>query len=63
MRHRHRRFGGESLYVLDEPEATLSVTGALRDIAQCVYEELDTVRFMRGFLDAPEHYLRAALEE
>ena len=95
------RFGGESLYVLDEPEAALSVSGALalvavvvraaaagaqfviathspillatpgariyeldeRGIAPCAYDDLDTVRLMRGFLDAPERYLRAALEE
>ena len=95
------RFGGESLYVLDEPEAALSVSGALalvaivvraaaagaqfviathspillatpgariyeldeRGIAACAYDELDTVRLMRGFLDAPERYLRAALGE
>jgi predicted ATPase len=93
------RFGGESLYVLDEPEAALSVSGALalvaivvraaaagaqfviathspillatpgariyeldeRGIAPCGYDDLDTVRLMRGFLDAPERYLRAAL--
>jgi predicted ATPase len=95
------RFGGESLYVLDEPEAALSVSGALalvaivvravaagaqfviathspillatpgariyeldeRGIAACGYDDLDTVRLMRGFLDAPERYLRAALED
>jgi predicted ATPase len=95
------RFGGESLYVLDEPEAALSVSGALalvaivvraaavgaqfviathspillatpgariyeldeRGIAACAYDDLDTVRLMRGFLDAPERYLRAALGE
>ncbi len=95
------RFGGESLYVLDEPEAALSVSGALalvaivvraaaagaqfviathspillatpgariyeldeRGLAACAYDDLDTVRLMRGFLDAPERYLRAALGE
>ena len=95
------RFGGESLYVLDEPEAALSVTGALalvailvraaaagsqfvvathspillatpgariyeldeRGVAPCAYDDLDTVRLMRGFLEAPERYLRAALGE
>jgi predicted ATPase len=95
------RFGGESLYVLDEPEAALSVSGALalvaivvraaaagaqfviathspillatpgariyeldeRGVVPCGYDELDTVRLMRGFLDAPERFLRAALEE
>jgi predicted ATPase len=95
------RFGGESLYILDEPEAALSVTGALTllaaiaratslgaqfviathspivlacpgariyqldedGIAQCEYDDLDAVRFTRGFLEAPERYLRAALED
>jgi predicted ATPase len=94
------RFGGEGLYVLDEPEAALSVTGCLallaivaraaRDGAQFVvathspillacpgaqiyeldgegvvpvaYDDVDAVRLTRGFLDAPERYLRAAIE-
>jgi predicted ATPase len=93
------RFGGESLYILDEPEAALSVTGELallavvtraaragaqfviathspillacpgariyeldeRGLAPCEYDDLDAVRLIRGFLDAPERYLRAAL--
>lgn len=93
------RFGGESIYVLDEPEAALSVSGALAlvaivaraaaagaqfviathspvllaipgariyeltesGVAPCDYDDLDTVRLMRGFLDAPDRYLRAAL--
>jgi predicted ATPase len=95
------RFGGESLYILDEPEAALSVTGALTllaaiagavragaqfviathspivlacpgariyqldddGIAPCEYDDLEAVRFTRGFLEAPERYLRAALED
>jgi predicted ATPase len=95
------RFGGEGLYILDEPEAALSVTGALallslvargaRDGAQFViathspillacpgaqiyeldddgiarrdYDDLEAVRLTRGFLAAPERYLRAALED
>jgi predicted ATPase len=95
------RFGGEGLYVLDEPEAALSVTGALavlgaivraaragaqfviathspvllacpdariyelreHGIAECAYDDLDAVRLTRGFLEAPERYLRAALGE
>jgi predicted ATPase len=95
------RFGGESLYILDEPEAALSVTGALTllaaitqaagagaqfviathspivlacpsarvyqldetGIAECAYDDLDAVRFTRGFLEDPERYLRAALGE
>ena len=95
------RFGGESLYVLDEPEAALSVSGALallaivaraaRSGAQFViathspillacpgariyeldedgvrsadYDDLDAVRLTRGFLAAPERYLRAAMDD
>ncbi|MGO9749967.1 MAG: hypothetical protein ACLP22_00285 [Solirubrobacteraceae bacterium] len=95
------RFGGEGMYLLDEPEAALSVTGALALLAVVVraaragaqfliathspillacpearivelngdgvvlraYDELDAVRLTRGFLDAPERYLRAALAE
>jgi len=95
------RFGGESLYVLDEPEAALSVSGELAllaivvraahagaqfviathspillacpgariyeltesGISRCAYDDLDAVRLTRGFLDDPERYLRAALED
>jgi predicted ATPase len=95
------RFGGDGLYILDEPEAALSVSGALalvavmvraaragaqfivathspvllacpgariyeldeRGIAPCDYDDLDTVRLTRAFLEAPERFLRAALEE
>jgi predicted ATPase len=95
------RFGGDSLYVLDEPEAALSVSGALAllaivaraaragaqfviathspvllacpgariyeldgaGIAPCEYDELETVRLTRGFLDAPERFVRAALDD
>jgi predicted ATPase len=95
------RFGGEGLYVLDEPEAALSVTGALaliavvvraaragaqfiiathspvllacpgaaiyelddRGITPCAYDDLDTVRLTRSFLEAPERYMRAALDD
>jgi predicted ATPase len=94
------RFGAEGLYILDEPEAALSVTGALAllstvvraarrgaqfviathspvllacpeatifelddaGIAPCAYDDLETVRLTRGFLDAPDRYLRAAIE-
>jgi predicted ATPase len=94
------RFGAEGLYVLDEPEAALSVTGALALLAIVVraaqggaqfviathsplllacpgariyelddsgvaaraYDDLDAVRLTRGFLEAPERYLRAALD-
>ncbi len=95
------RFGGEGLYLLDEPEAALSVTGVLallavvaraagggaqiviathspillacpdaciyeldeRGIATPAYDELQAVRLTRGFLDAPERYLRAIAVE
>jgi predicted ATPase len=95
------RFAGEGIYVLDEPEAALSVSGALAllsivlraagdgaqfviathspillaipdaliyeldtgGVARCAYDDLDAVRLTRGFLAAPERYLRAALEE
>jgi predicted ATPase len=90
------RFGAEGIYLLDEPEAALSVTGALAlvaivtraaesgaqfviathspillatpaaqiyeldesGVATPQYDDLQTVRQMRGFLDAPERYLR-----
>jgi predicted ATPase len=95
------RFGGDSFYVLDEPEAALSASGALALLAivaraaragaqfviathspillaipgariyelspggcaPCAYDDLDAVRLTRGFLAAPERYLRAALED
>jgi predicted ATPase len=95
------RFGAEGLYVLDEPEAALSVTGALAllaivvraaragaqfiiathspillacpeariyelddgGLAPCAYDDLEAVRLTRGFLAAPERYLRAALAD
>jgi predicted ATPase len=91
------RFGADGLYLLDEPEAALSVTGALALVAvvmraaaagaqfviathspillatpnatiysfdedginAAAYDDLEAVRLMRGFLDAPERYLRA----
>jgi predicted ATPase len=94
------RFAGQGLYILDEPEAALSVSGTLALLAivlraagdgaqfviathspillavpdahvyelgpdgvvACAYDDLDAVRLTRGFLDAPERYLRAALE-
>lgn len=93
------RFGANGVYLLDEPEAALSVTGALALLAVIVraaragaqfiiathspillacpdarivelddngitpraYDDLDAVRLTRGFLDAPERYLHAAL--
>jgi predicted ATPase len=93
------RFGAEGIYLLDEPEAALSVTGALALLAivtraagsgaQFViathspvllaapaarvyeldetgvsnpgYDDLQSIRQMRGFLDAPERYLRQIL--
>jgi predicted ATPase len=91
------RFGGDSLYLLDEPEAALSVSGALallaiitqaagqgaqfiiathspillacpgarlyeldeRGVDTPAYDDLQAVRLTRGFLAAPERYLRA----
>jgi predicted ATPase len=32
-------------------------------IAPCAYDDLDAVRLTRGFLEAPDRYLRAALED
>jgi predicted ATPase len=93
------RFGGEGLYVLDEPEAALSVSGALgllaimvraadagaqfvvathspillacpgarlyelddRGVSPCEYDDVEAVRLTRGFLEAPERFIRAAL--
>lgn len=95
------RFGADGFYVLDEPEAALSVSGALALLAivvraaragaqfiiathspillacpgaqiyelhdggltPCAYDDLDVVRFTRGFLDAPERFIRAALDD
>jgi predicted ATPase len=95
------RFGGEGLFVLDEPEAALSAQGTLALVgiiaraaaqgAQFIiathspillacpgariyelddtgaratgYDDLDAVRLTRGFLDAPDRYLRALLED
>ena len=94
------RFGADGFYVLDEPEAALSVSGSLAlltvvvraaragaqfviathspillaipdarvyelgptGFAQREYDDLDAVRVTRGFLEAPDRYLRAALE-
>src|SRR3954454_20971494 len=95
------RFGADGLYILDEPEAALSASGALAllsvvvraaragaqfviathspillacphskiyeldagGLAQTAYDDLEAVRLTRGFLEAPERYLRAALDE
>ncbi|MEA2221135.1 MAG: hypothetical protein QOJ35_3761 [Solirubrobacteraceae bacterium] len=95
------RFGADGLYILDEPEAALSVTGALAllaivaraaragaqfliathspillacpaarvyeltgdGVAETAYDDLDAVRFTRGFLATPDRYLRAALDD
>jgi predicted ATPase len=91
------RFGRDGLYLLDEPEAALSVSGALALLAVITraagegaqfliathspillacpnalvyeldqdgvdtpdYDDLQAVRLIRGFLAAPERYLRA----
>jgi predicted ATPase len=95
------RFGGQGLYILDEPEAALSVSGALallaimvraaregaqfvvathspillacpdaqlyelddRGVSPCGYDDVEAVRLTRSFLEAPERFIRAALEE
>jgi len=95
------RFGREGLYLLDEPEAALSVSGQLALLAVTAraaaagaqfviathspillacpnarvyeldesgvttpaYDELQAVRLTRGFLEAPERYLRALHED
>ena len=95
------RFGGESLYVFDEPEAALSVSGAIAllaivvraarsgaqfviathspillacpdariyeldddGIAPSTYDDLETVRLTRAFLDAPDRFIHAALDD
>ncbi len=95
------RFGRDGLFVLDEPEAALSVTGALAllaivtraaragaqfviathspillalpgariyeldddGIAERQYDDLDAVRLTRAFLEAPDRFLHAALED
>ena len=31
-------------------------------MTNCAYDDLDAVRLTRGFLEAPERYLRAALD-
>lgn len=95
------RFGAEGLYLLDEPEAALSVSGSLALLAIVIraaasgaqfviathspillavpeariyeldedgintvdYDDAQAVRLTRGFLDAPERYLRAVLAD
>ena len=95
------RFGADGLYLLDEPEAALSVTGALALLAiviraansgaqfilathspvllaapaaqiyeldegginGVVYDDLQAVRQLRGFLDAPDRYLRQIMTD
>jgi predicted ATPase len=95
------RFGGDRIHVLDEPEAALSLTGALALLAvvvraaragaqfviathspvllacpgarlyeldgdgleECAYDDLEAVRLTRSFLEAPDRFIRAALED
>jgi predicted ATPase len=95
------RFRSEGLYLLDEPEAALSVSGELALLAVIVdgarsgaqfiiathspvllacpdavifecdeaglaersYEDVDAVRLTRTFLEAPDRFLRAALDD
>lgn len=80
--------------MLDEPEAALSISGALAllaivvraaregsqpvllacpdarryeldddGLARRTYDELEAVRLTRGFLDAPDRFIHAALED
>jgi predicted ATPase len=95
------RFGADGVYLLDEPEAALSVTGALALLAVVAraakagaqfviathspillaapgariyeldedginitdYDDLQAVRLTRGFLDAPDRYLRQIMAD
>jgi predicted ATPase len=95
------RFGADGLYLLDEPEAALSVTGELALLAvvsraahsggqfviathspvllaapdaqiyeldeegvnRVAYDDVEAVRQMRGFLDAPDRYLRQVMAD
>jgi predicted ATPase len=95
------RFGADGVYLLDEPEAALSVTGALALLAVVAraagsgaqfviathspillaapgariyeldadginitdYDDLQAVRLTRGFLDAPDRYLRQITDD
>ena len=34
-----------------------------RGIAECAFDELDAVRVTRAFLDAPDRFIHAALED
>jgi predicted ATPase len=67
------RMRGRGLYVLDEPESALSFTGSLALLAHLrglvlevgawglreqAWEDTDLVLSWRGFLGAPERYLR-----
>lgn len=54
-----------ALFVVDEPEATLSFTGQLAlvqamldGVAERSYDDLQVVAMWRSFLDAPERILR-----
>jgi len=95
------RFGGDGLFILDEPEAALSPSGSLAllaimvraaragsqfivathspillacpeariyelaedGFAPCAYDDLDSVRLTRAFLDAPGRFVHAALAD
>ena len=95
------RFGPNGFYLLDEPEAALSVTGCLAllaiitrasragaqfiiathspillacpgatiyeldedGISPCPWDALDVVRLNRAFLDAPERFVDAAIDD
>lgn len=59
------RFGGRGLYVLDEPEAALSVRGCLvvlRRVAEVPYDAAEPVALTRNFLSEPDRFLRHLLD-
>ena len=49
------RWSGVSEWVSDDE---LDADG----VTECAYDDLQAVRFTRGFLDAPERFIRAALD-
>ena len=60
--------GGAQFVIATHSPILLAVPGAHvyelgpGGVTECAYDDLDTVRLTRGFLEAPERYLRAALE-
>jgi predicted ATPase len=49
-----------SPFLLAIPEARIYELDD-RGVCEVAYDDLDAIRFTRGFLDAPQRYLRAAL--